>query len=807
MKISLNWLKSYVPIQMDVNDLAEALTMTGLEVEAVYDRYDYLKTVVVGRVVSISAHPNSAKLQCCVVDAGNSLVPVVCGANNVYVNCLSALALPGTQLPDGAVIETSTIRGAVSEGMLCSEAELGLGSDRSGIMILPKDILTSLTAGQSLTSALDLSDTVLEIGLTPNRSDCLSFIGIAREVAAIQKTLLSYPEIKLPEGKNAIRQMTSVTILAPDHCPRYAARILTGATVGPSPHWLRDRLVSVGIRPINNVVDITNFVMMETGQPLHAFDFDRLAEHRIVVRTAISGESFTTLDHKSRTLTADMLMICDGEKPVAIAGVMGGFNSEIEPATQSILIESACFDPTSIRKTSKYFGLNTDASHRFERGVDPEGTVFALDRAAALMVDICGGVLIEGVIDERPVIRELKPIVLSAEATNRLLGTQIDSAVMDSMIQSIGFTVEPLNQDQRNVVPPSFRVDVSRPVDLVEEIARLYGYDRIPTTFPVISEGSAQSFLSQNSREQILQLMAGLGFSETITYSFVHPQSCKYLRLEPGDPRMRALRVLNPLSEDHGIMRTSLIPGILETVSRNISRQSKNLKLFEIGNVFVSNGQDVLPDEIEMLSGLWTGARHEVSWHTPDTACDFYDLKGVVEALLSALHIHDIRFSRNAVQLCPYLKPGIAADIQCGSQVVGHIGQVHSETLSAFDIKQQAYIFEIDIRKLFTSVPDAHQTLIIPRFPAVARDVTLILSKTIESSRIIEMVQEMRDPLMERIMLFDVFEGGHLPSDKKSLSFRLTYRSAAETLEDEAVNELHKSISDKLIQKFDAELP
>jgi phenylalanyl-tRNA synthetase beta chain len=349
-------------------------------------------------------------------------------------------------------------------------------------------------------------------------------------------------------------------------------------------------------------------------------------------------------------------------------------------------------------------------------------------------------------------------------------------------------------------------VDVSRPVDLVEEIARLSGYDWIPTTFPVISEGSVRSFPSQSPREQILRLMTGLGFSETITYSFVHPQSCKYLRLESGDPRMRALRVLNPLSEDQGIMRTSLIPGILETVYRNISRQSRNLKLFEIGNVFVSNGQDVLPDEIEMLSGLWTGARQEVSWHTPDAACDFYDLKGVVEALLAALHI-PTRFSRNTALSCPYLKPGVAAGIQCGRQMVGYIGQMHPETLGFFNIKQPAYVFEIDIRKLFAGLPDFHQTAAIPRFPAVARDITLILSKAIESSRIIEMVQEMHDPLMEQIMLFDVFEGGHLPSDKRSLSFRMTYRSAACTLEDEAVNALHKSISDKLIQKFDAALP
>ncbi len=788
---------------MKVNALADALTMVGLEVEAVFDRYDYLKNVVVGRVVAMSPHPNSNKLKCCMVDFGNAQISVVCGAPNVQVGCLSALALPGTELPDGTIVEAGMIRGADSMGMLCSEAELGLGTDHSGIMILD----ASATVGAPLAVVLNLSDWVFEIGLTPNRSDCLSLIGIAREVAAIQNTSLTYPEIKLPNGKGDIHQTTSVSILAPDHCPRYAARVLTKARVEPSPFWLQDRLISVGIRPVNNVVDITNFVMMETGQPLHAFDFDRLAGQRIVVRTAAAGESFTTLDHKTRTLSADMLMICDGEKPVAVAGVMGGCNSEIEADTRSILIESACFDPTGIRKTAKYFGMNTDASHRFERGVDPEGTVFALDRAAALMAEICGGILVEGVIDERPDDRKPAPLVLSAEAANRLLGTRIDATDMDRMLASIGFTVEPLNSDQRKVTPPSFRVDVSRPVDLVEEIARLSGYDRIPTTFPVISEGSIRSFPSRTPREQILRFMTGMGFSETITYSFVHPQSCRYLRLESGDFKTRSLAVLNPLSEDQGIMRTSLIPGMLEAVHRNISMQSKNLKLFEVGNVFISNGRDALPDEIEMLCGLWTGARHEVSWYAPDAACDFYDIKGAVETLLAALHIHDVRFSRTTALACPYLKPGYAAGIQCGEHVVGYVGLLHPETLNAFNIKQVVYVLEMDVRKLFAAVPVFRQAAPIPRYPAVARDITMILSKTLESGRIIEMVRNMRDPTVESIALFDVFEGGHLPADKKSLSFRLTYRSASATLEDETVNAHHKRISEKLIQQFDAMLP
>lgn len=803
MKISLNWLKSYVPLIMNVEALAEALTMTGLEVEAVIDRYAFLKTVVVGRVVEITPHPNSRKLRCCMVDSGSGRIPVVCGAPNATLNALSALALPGTEMPDGTVIGASVIRGAQSEGMLCSEGELGLGPDRSGIMVLDE----SLAPGTPLAAALHLEDTVLEIGLTPNRSDCLSLIGIAREVAAIQKTPLTMPSIDFPPANGDIRALTSVSILAPDHCPRYAARVLTAAAVAPSPFWLQDRLISVGIRPVNNVVDITNFVMMETGQPLHAFDFDRLAGKRIVVRTAEEGELFTTLDHKSRTLSSDMLMICDGEKPVAMAGVMGGLNSEIDAATRSILIESACFDPASIRKTARQFGFNTDASHRFERGVDPEGTVFALNRAAAMMAEICGAELVEGVIDERPVAAAPKLLELSVSAANRLLGTRIDAAVMDELLASIGFVVTPVDGDLRRVRPPSFRVDVSRPVDLVEEIARLWGYDRIPTTFPVIPQGPSAASSSRAPRDRLLRLMNGLGFSECITYSFIHGDCAQHLRLAADDSRIRTLAVLNPLSEDQSVMRTSLIPGLLESVNRNISRQSRNLKLFEIGNVFISNGREALPDEVEMLCGLWTGARTDASWHGPDTACDFYDLKGVVEAMMAALHIQDVRFSRDTAKNCSYLKPGYAAGIRCGGRDIGAIGQVHPETLGIFSIKQPVFVFEMDVRRLFDIVSDLRLTDAIPRFPAVSRDVTLILAGSLESSRIIDAVLALKDPLVERVMLFDVFEGGHLPPDRKSLSFRLTYRSATATLEDEAVNTLHRRISDQLVREFDAMLP
>jgi len=387
MKVSLSWLRDYVSIEMEVADLAEALTMIGLEVESVSERYEYLDNVFVGRIVEIHPHSNADKLKVCNVNLGDRIIPVVCGAPNAEKDLLAPVALPGTLLSDGSILESGIIRGEPSEGMLCSEAELGLGVDQSGIMILDP----TLTVGNRLTKALELSDKVLEFDLTPNRPDCLSIIGVAREIAAIQKTRVKYPEITLRELNDNIFKFSSVTIEAPDHCPRYAARLIVGISVAPSPFWLQDRLMSVGLRPINNIVDITNFILMETGQPLHAFDFDRLAESRIVVRTAKDGESFTTLDQKDRVLSKDMLLICDGERPVAVAGVMGGLNSEIEDKTTRVLIESACFNPTSIRKTSKKLGLSTDASHRFERGVDPEGTVRAANRAAQLMVEITGG--------------------------------------------------------------------------------------------------------------------------------------------------------------------------------------------------------------------------------------------------------------------------------------------------------------------------------------------------------------------------------------------------------------------------------
>ncbi|UCH23283.1 MAG: phenylalanine--tRNA ligase subunit beta, partial [Deltaproteobacteria bacterium] len=464
MKVSLSWLKDYVSINMDTDQLVEALTMVGLEVESVFDRWKYLEEVIIGRICDIHPHPNAERLRLCNLDLGNRTIRVACGAPNVAPDLLVPVALPGTTFPDGSVLEETVIRGILWEGMICSETELGLGTDSSGVMSLNR----SLTVGDKISSALDLSDTIIEIDLTPNRPDCLSIIGIAREIAGIQKTRLRYPFHDVSDSGNKISKMTSVNIEASDLCPRYAARLVTDISIGPSPYWLQDRLRSVGLRPINNIVDITNFVLMETGQPLHAFDYERLGGKRIVVRTSSEGELFTTLDNKEHRLTKDTLMICDAEKPVAIGGVMGGLNSEIETTTRSVLIESAYFNPTSIRKTAKSLGINTEASYRFERGVDPEGTITALNRAAQLMAELGGGNIVAGIIDEYPNPVPTPKIALRAKDTNRLLGTRFNTDEIKDLLESIEFNVNSENPEILTVVPPSFRVDVTRPEDLME---------------------------------------------------------------------------------------------------------------------------------------------------------------------------------------------------------------------------------------------------------------------------------------------------------------------------------------------------
>lgn len=803
MKVSLSWLRDYVPVEMNVSDLVAALTMAGLEVEAVYDRYQYLETVLVGRITEVKPHPKADRLVCCTVDIGNKMLNIVCGAPNTKADLLTAVALPGTEMPDGTVLKKGAIRGQVSDGMLCSAYELALGDDRAGIM----ELEDHLPLGQNLKIALNLDDTTLEIDLTPNRPDCLSVIGVAREVAAIQGKRLSYPDIRLPEASGDIHTMTSVDIEAPDHCPRYAARLITDIEIKPSPFWLQDRLYSVGLRPISNIVDVTNFVMMETGQPLHAFDFDQLAEKRIVVRTAGEGEAFTTLDNNQRSLSADTLMICDGKKPVGIGGVMGGLNSEIESSSKNVLIESAYFSPVSIRKTAKRLGLNTDAAHRFERGVDPEGTLTALNRAVQLMLETAGGNLIGGTIDVHPGPQKRKKINLNVDKTNRLLGSDHDINTIKAHLEAIEFETTVSDLKNLMVTTPTFRVDVTRPEDLMEEVARLDGYNNIPTTFPTMSSEGRADHRKRNLRNRIKQMMTGFAFTEAVCYSFVHKDCGQRLKLKNDDFRMRVVPIINPISEDQAVMRTSLLPGMLETMGRNLSHQNKTLKLFEAGKIFIAKGADSLPDEIEMLCGLMTGNRSDASWAVKEIPVDFFDLKGVLEELLSALGLTSCRFTTLANDSGPYLRPGYRAEITCAGKPIGLLGEIHPQVLNTFELKQSAFVFELNLDLIYDLVEDAKTVVPVPKFPSISRDVTLIVDRAIEAQLILDKVMDFKEALVESLHLFDVFEGNPIAKGKKSISFRITYRSKKTTLEDEQINLLHQSIGRRLLAAFDATLP
>jgi phenylalanyl-tRNA synthetase beta chain len=804
MKVSLSWLKAYVDLNSKATELADALTMAGLEVEAVSDRYEYLSTVRVGRIVDVKPHPNADTLMLCDVDIGGDIISVVCGAPNVKTDMLAPCALPGTVFPKGVVLEKSVIRGKTSEGMLCSELELSLGGNGRGIMELDR----GLSMGDPLNQALGLSDPVLEIDLTPNRPDCLSITGIAREVAALYGKKVIYPEISLPESLNDILDHTSVSILDPDLCPRYAAGLIFNITVMPSPFWLQDRLISLGLKPINNIVDITNFVMMETGQPLHAFDFDRLAENRIVVRTAREDETFVTLDGKERRLDPEMLMICDGEKPVALAGVMGGLNSEIESGTTNILLESAYFDPVSIRKTSKKTGLNTDASHRFERGADPGGTVTALKRAMQLIAEIGGSKCVQGIIDEYPSPISQKIVEVSTRRLNRYLGTRLDTADLENYLKAIEFVVEKIDQDRLRVTPPSFRVDITRFEDITEEIARLFGYNNIETTFPLIPADTRHPDKKIESKYRLKMIMTGLGFSEAINYSFISPQFCDHLELPVVDPKTKLVHILNPISEDQAVMRTSLIPGLLQTMKYNLYQQNKNLKIFEIGHTFFHAGKDDRqPDEVEILAGLWTGNRIDSTWFSKEIACDFYDVKGIVEELLRDVGIANFTFTQLPEMSCFYTRPGHTAKIVYDNEPLGLVGEVHPKVIRNYDLKQKAFIFELDLDRLIQLIPDTKTARPIPKFPAISRDITLIIDKDIETYKIIQSTESFREELVEDLYLFDVFEGDPIPKGKKSVSFRVTYRSLEETLEDNRVNDIHKNITARLMKKYNATLP
>ena len=793
MLVSLRWLRDYVDIRIPLGELVDRLTMVGLEVEEIKEIGPAFTNVVVAKILSVKTHPETDKYYFCDVVAGEGTHPVVCGARNIKPGDVVPLAKIGATLPGGYTIKSSKIRGTVSEGMLCSEQELGIGDDASGIMILPDD----LAIGLDLAEALNLKDMVLDIGITPNRSDCLSIIGIAREIAAITGTMLKYPDTMVPETEKDIRSITSVDILDPDLCPRYSARVIKDVTIKPSPLWMRQRLEAVGIRAINNIVDVTNYVMMELGQPLHAFDFRFLEEGRIVVRRSRGGEKFTSLDDKERLLEMDTLMICDGKKPVAIGGIMGGLNSEVKEDTKTILLESAYFTPSSIRKSVKSLGMTTDAAFRFGRGIDPEGVTRALDRAAQVMSEISGGRVCKGYIDQYPQkVASAKDIELRRGRVNEILGTDIGAAEIVKILGSLEMTIGAEKEGVYRVTPPTYRVDITREIDIIEEIARLYGYDHVPATLPPVSVTAVIKDHQQVVIDRMRELMRGSGYSEIITFSFISPDSARRLGIREDDDRHKMVKIRNPLTEDQSVMRTTLVISLLDTMKKNAHNGCLDLKIFEIGRVFFHQKEGELPIEKNRMGCLITGRYYDDMWSSKSSA-DFYDLKGCIENIFDGLKIAGLEFRSSFRET--FLHPGKSCGVYAKDQFIGFIGEVHPDTRFRMDLKNEAYVAEIDLDAISNMFSSEVLYKDLPRFPSVVRDVAFVISQEMEANKILNLVIEIDKELLEKVSVFDVYSGKNIPQGKKSLGIRFVYRATDRTLTDDEVNQLHGKIVKEIV--------
>ncbi len=800
MKVSLNWLKDYVEIRMEIKELINLLTMAGLEVEQAISTGEGFDKIVVAEISSIRKHPNADRLSLVEVKSGKEKFSIVCGATNIREGQKVPFALIGARLPDGVEIKRSKIRGEASEGMLCSEIELGLGQDATGIMILPSELSSGVNFGE----ALGLKDTILDISITPNRPDCLCIIGVAREIAALTHQRVKYPTLLPSDNREEIHQKTSVTLLDPDLCPRYVARMIEGVKIGPSPNWMKNRLEKVGVRSINNVVDVTNFVMMEYGQPLHAFDFELLEEGRIVVRRAQKGEGFVTLDGVKRILDGEMLMICDGVKPVAIAGVMGGLNSEIKEDTKIVLLESAYFNPMGNRRTSKELGLETEAAYRFGRGIDYGGCVAAANRAAQLIQESGGGRVIEGVVDAYPSPIRPRPIRLSVRKIHQILGTEISAKQARTYLEDLELNVRDEDKDILIVTPPSFRGDLEREIDLIEEIVRMDGYENIPLTLPKgppsPEERSREFFLERKAVEILLQH----GYYEVVTYSFTSPISWDLIGLYPEDPRRKYLQILNPLTEDYSVLRTSLIPGLLEIARYNLTRKNSNLKIFELKKVFFAQEGEKLPKEVKYLAGLAMGIDQDPHWAFSPRTIDFYDVKGCVEDLLETLQIEEIKFIR--AEDIPYLHPGKASRVLCGKEVLGVLGEVHPQVLSSYEIHGKAYLFEIHFEQMVKWAEEGKRFRPLPKFPAVYRDLSLVIDDDLEVEKVAEAIWNFHQPFIDEVKLFDVYRGAPISEGKKGVSYRIRYQANDRTLTDEEVNRYHEKIIFQLKEIFQVEL-
>lgn len=800
MNVSWKWIGDFVELDgIDPVEAAERLTMSGLEVAGVKPLCDpALGRIVTAQITDLEKHPQADKLSLCTVFDGHDTFSIICGAANMKAGDKVAMAPVGTRFPNGLTIKKAKIRGIASSGMLCSAAEMGLEEESAGIMILP----ATTPLGIPVIEYLELDDRILEVEITPNRGDCLSVIGVAREIAALYQRPFKNPTPSFPESDKKTADLVSIKIQNPDLCPRYVARIAERIVLADSPSWMKQRLQAAGVRSINNVVDITNYVMLETGQPLHAFDLDKVSAQQIIVRTAGDDKTFVTLDEIERKLDPDTLMICDGSGPVAVAGIMGGLNSEITATTKNVLIESAFFQPASIRRSARMLGLSTESSYRFERGVDPLGTDLAADRAMELLQQLAQAEITENPLDINPRPHHAGKVTIRTDYTNRLLGINLQTEDIKNILERLRFELVETERNSFTVRVPSYRFDIEREADLIEEIARIYGYNNIPTTLPVIREQGGTGFDDDRLPRLLKSMALAYGYSEAVNYSFMDPAALDQLHIPDGDRRKNFVKIINPLTEELSVMRTSLLPALLTNLADNYRVFQRDIMLFEYGKVFYAQEHEQLPDENFYLAGIASGRRYPLHFDNPGKMVDFYDIKGLLENIASACNLN---FSFSAVNLENYLHPGRAATILLDDKIIGSLGQLHPDIAEEIDVAQDVFIFELQVQPLRSAVKNHPSFQAIPRHPANYRDLAVVIDEDIAGEKLLETIRR-SSKLVVDVNIFDIYKGSQIPADKKSIALKITFQDLNKTLTDKKVNAIMGKIGKRIKHDFNAQI-
>ncbi|MBD9034442.1 MAG: phenylalanine--tRNA ligase subunit beta [Veillonella atypica] len=809
MKASLQWMNEYVPLDLNrpAQELADELTQAGIPVEEVLSMDPGLKKIYTGKIVEITKHPDADKLQVCQVqclseDGEEITKQIVTAATNVAVGQIVPVAYHKSRLADGTEIKKGKLRGVVSEGMFCSVAEFGISSDlvrpeeAQGIYIFPE----GTPIGLDIKEALMLDDTVYEFELTANRADCFSMVGLSREFGIMTNQKALFPVIMVNENGESIEGKASVAIEAHDLCTRFTSRLVTNVTIEPSPLWMQNRLRNSGIRPINNVVDVTNYVMLELGQPMHAYDYDCVADHTLIARRAKTGETLTTLDGNERELNESMLIIADTKGPIGVAGVMGGLTSEVTDKTTNVLFEAAVFNGPSIRRTSKALGMRSEASGRFERGVNHKYTAYAIDRAAQLLQQICPSCKVSvGVIDVYPEPVEQRTVTFTAEQINDYLGTSIEKVRMVDILTKLEFGITE-SGDTIEALVPTWRDDVTGMPDIAEEIARIVSYDNIAPTIPVAVLSSGGMTPKKALTKEVTHYLAHAGLSQIITFSFMHKDGLTNMMLPEGDNRYTAIPILNPISEEFPYMRTTLVPAVIEAAKRNIAQQNKDLWLFETANVYEPKSLPLteVPHERPMACGIMMGKVTEAAWNQAQRDTDFYDVKGVVDGLLAKLGLtqYDIQPSSES-----YYHPGVSAHYTVNGVTIANYGELHPQVVKNFDLSGKVYMFEIDLEAVLSITVPPFRYQSFSKFPGTSRDLAIVAPVSVTSGDIVALIKEHGGEYLESVSIFDVYEGEHIEAGYRSLAYNLQFRSMEGTLNDEDIDGAIQAIIDALATK------